>query len=263
MEFVINQLRRLLGFFLLRFFVYPSVKSDALFMLTIEILAQIAAVDGKISAAEISTIENYARDHLGVSKEKHVKVLRTLRNTRKSPKEFRKHVSTLYQAVTGNKILLEAIFDVILAVAYADGVFRKEERALWEQALLICKFTPDDMRRMLARHMESQRFAEYVNSSQKRSSQNRGGYRKVRGRRGAASQRFSSQYQPRCYEILGAKQSDTFDSIKKRYRKLAKESHPDKVVGLGAPEEFRKTVEARFREIQTAYEEVCRLRGES
>jgi DnaJ like chaperone protein len=61
------------------------------------------------------------------------------------------------------------------------------------------------------------------------------------------------------YKILGITTTATNDQIKKAYRNLAKEYHPDKVSYLG--EEFKKSAEEKFKKINDAYESIKVERG--
>lgn len=61
------------------------------------------------------------------------------------------------------------------------------------------------------------------------------------------------------YKILGVDSSASVDEIKKAYRKLAVEYHPDKVSYLG--EDFRKNAEEKFQKINEAYETIKKERG--
>jgi DnaJ like chaperone protein len=56
------------------------------------------------------------------------------------------------------------------------------------------------------------------------------------------------------FTVLGVKRNASGREIKEAYRRLAGQYHPDKVMHLG--EEFREMAERRFREIQSAYEEI-------
>ena len=54
------------------------------------------------------------------------------------------------------------------------------------------------------------------------------------------------------YEVLGVAKGSSEADIKKAYRSLAKEYHPDKLVGVS--EGVKKISEEKFREINEAYE---------
>ena len=54
-------------------------------------------------------------------------------------------------------------------------------------------------------------------------------------------------YEKDLYKILGVSKNDNPDAVKKAYRKLAKDLHPDKTKG-------DKKLEDRFKEVSEAYE---------
>lgn len=61
------------------------------------------------------------------------------------------------------------------------------------------------------------------------------------------------------YAVLGITASATDEEIKKAYRKMARENHPDKVGYMG--EDIRKSAEEKFMAINNAYERVKKQRN--
>ncbi len=63
------------------------------------------------------------------------------------------------------------------------------------------------------------------------------------------------------YEALGLTPSASESEIKRRYRKLMSENHPDKLAARGLPESMRAVAEERSREINAAYDLIKEARG--
>lgn len=61
------------------------------------------------------------------------------------------------------------------------------------------------------------------------------------------------------YRILGITPDATDEEVKKAYRKMAVQYHPDKVATLG--EDVQKAAEEKFKAVSQAYESICRERG--
>jgi DnaJ like chaperone protein len=62
------------------------------------------------------------------------------------------------------------------------------------------------------------------------------------------------------YQALGVKKTDSDADIKKTYRRLIREFHPDKLMGQGLPEDMLKKATERSQEIQAAYDLIKRYR---
>lgn len=58
------------------------------------------------------------------------------------------------------------------------------------------------------------------------------------------------------YAMLGIEESASDAEVKKAYRKLATEYHPDKIMSQGLPDDFHKFAEDKFKQINEAYESV-------
>ena len=61
------------------------------------------------------------------------------------------------------------------------------------------------------------------------------------------------------YKVLGVAPSATDDEVRKAYRRLALEHHPDRVATLG--EDIRRAAEKKFQEINEAKERIFKARG--
>ena len=67
----------------------------------------------------------------------------------------------------------------------------------------------------------------------------------------AEAEHFSTE---KAYSVLGANRDETMSEIKKRYRKLVKEHHPDIIRGQGASQSIIDEATAKLQEINEAYE---------
>lgn len=64
------------------------------------------------------------------------------------------------------------------------------------------------------------------------------------------------------YRVLGVNESDDMESIKKAYRKLIKEYHPDIIKSQGKDEVYMQEATAKTQEINQAYEMIKKQRGD-
>lgn len=75
-----------------------------------------------------------------------------------------------------------------------------------------------------------------------------------------AGQPSSAQQVDDAYKALGVSPSASDAEIKKVYRKLMSENHPDKLAGRGLPESMREMAEERTGEISHAYDVIKEAR---
>ncbi|MGI9405931.1 MAG: TerB family tellurite resistance protein [Hyphomicrobiaceae bacterium] len=73
--------------------------------------------------------------------------------------------------------------------------------------------------------------------------------------------RFAPKDKSSPYDILGVTPDIGDEALKKHYRKLIAENHPDRAMARGMPEEFITIATEKSAAINEAYEEIARERG--
>ncbi|OAZ93432.1 co-chaperone DjlA [Halomonas sp. G11] len=78
----------------------------------------------------------------------------------------------------------------------------------------------------------------------------------------ANSQGASEEALKDAYRVLGVSEDASDAEVKKAYRRLMSQNHPDKLAGKGLPESMREVAQARTSEISNAYERIREARGQ-
>ncbi|MCK5769860.1 co-chaperone DjlA [Algiphilus sp.] len=63
------------------------------------------------------------------------------------------------------------------------------------------------------------------------------------------------------YEVLGVSPEASDDEVKRAYRKLVNENHPDRLAAKGLPESMRPMAEEKTRDLTTAYDRIKSARA--
>ena len=83
------------------------------------------------------------------------------------------------------------------------------------------------------------------------------------GGAGGASGPSRADELARAYEALGVSSEASDQQIKRAYRKLISEHHPDKLIGQGMPEDMIKDATERSQEIRKAYDLIKQARAQA
>jgi DnaJ like chaperone protein len=80
---------------------------------------------------------------------------------------------------------------------------------------------------------------------------------------GGGARRPARQVEPieQAYAKLGLNRDASDSEVKKAYRRLVSQYHPDKLVSHGLPEEMMEMAKVRVREVNKAYDQIKQARG--
>lgn len=194
----------------------------AFFLGAFSMLAKLAQADGRVSEEEMDSIEHFMVHDLQLNEQSRGVAITIFNTALQSPGTFQDFARQFYDHFRIQPQLLDLMIDIMLRVSIADGVMSDSEEQLIQFAVR----------------------AFHISDSQ---------YSAIRSRYVSDVDKY--------YAILGCSRSDPDDQIKRQYRKLVQEYHPDKIASKGLPEEFTRLAEEKFREIQQAYDAVKKERG--
>lgn len=198
------------------------------------LLGMIAKADGRVSETEIEAIEPLLPD--GPVREH---AIAAFREGRDSPQMLEPTVAQLFSGVSAGQV--DGLFDLFCRLALVDGGLSPPERDLLERI----------ERLLFGTTVRTARYAgQWTGGASSRSD---GG----RSRRSRTASRPQSATDP--HKVMGLPRPTTRAAIKKRYRELAKQHHPDRVRGRGVPEEAVRAAEQQMRDINVARDELMAI----
>ncbi|MGH1349260.1 MAG: TerB family tellurite resistance protein [Methyloligellaceae bacterium] len=136
---------------------------------------------------------------------------------------YEAYADQLAKIFRNNKDLLRDVLEGLFHIAKADGIIHPNEEDFLIEVSRRFGFSETEFKYTMARHIQTSE---------------------------------------RCpYDVLEVSREISDADLKKHYRKLVMENHPDKLVSRGVPEEFVKLATDKLAAINEAYDEIAKERG--
>lgn len=201
-------------------------------------LGHINKADGRVTKAEIEAAEALMR-RLQLTETERQHAIRYFQQGKEAGfdladtlREFARHSMLRHE--------LRIMFvELLLEAAVSDGALTANEQAILVQACTALNIPAHVFNAMLRA-------------------------RQAGGGSGPGGQRHppsSAQSLQQSYATLGIKSDASAQEVKRAYRKLVSQYHPDKLVSQGLPDEMMEVSKKRVREINAAYDEIKASRG--
>jgi DnaJ like chaperone protein len=207
---------------------------EVFFEATFSVMGHLAKSDGRVSEQEIA-LARQVMARMGLTEKSRLEAIRLFNLGKQADFALDDVLGRFRQVCLRRRNLGQMFVEIQLHAAYADGILNPAERTL---LLHICQqlgFSAHDFQRLDAMIRAELHAAQ--------------------GGRGAKTSLEDA------YAILNldAKASDA--EVKRAYRRLMNQHHPDKLVAKGLPEEMMKLAEEKTHEIRAAYERIREARG--
>lgn len=209
----------------------------AFFTTTFSVMGHLAKADGRVSADEISMAEHVMRQ-MNLQPEQRRVAVRLFNEGKQDDFPLYEVLDQFHRECHRRINLIQMFLEILIATALADGRLDDAERGV---LLSICQhlgIPRPYFEQLLAMVRGQQNFAG----------------------EGSAGGIATGARLKDAYAVLGVKESATDDEIKKAYRRLMNQHHPDKLVAKGLPEEMMKIATEKTQEIKAAYEKVTTAR---
>jgi DnaJ like chaperone protein len=211
---------------------------DSFFQALFCSLGHLSKADGQVTQAEIRTAESLmARMH--ISGDERQRAIAFFNQGKQPDFRLEEALQTFVQHSALRMDLRQMFLQILVDAAFSSGRITSAEQSVLQR---------------IARelHIPQQVFAAMMFARQ-------GGAR-------AQQEQYSSPGVIRpsldqAFAQLGLKSTASDAEIKRAYRKLVSQYHPDKLVSRGLPEEMMEMAKTRVREINVAYDQIKSTRG--
>ena len=197
--------------------------------LFVALVAKVAKADGKVDALEAQLVGLLFDDISAVfpDPEKTKSILKEIFEDEKDNFTNLDNVAnTLAQAIKHDKAKEQQFMGFLIQLAFIDGEVSKSEDEILQTIAHAFEFDPD------AYHAIFEQFENMMKN--------------ITPKANIAD----------AYKVLGVSQSDDMATIKKAYRKLVRQYHPDIIKSQGKSESYMQEATAKTQEINQAYEMV-------
>jgi DnaJ like chaperone protein len=205
------------------------------FTTTFSVMGHLAKADGRVSEDEIAVARGVMR-RMKLTSEQTTAAIKLFTEGKRTDFPLSRVLQSLRACAQGRRDVLHTFVEIQLQAALADGNLHPDtRRVLWQ----VCSEL--DISRLELAQLEA--------------------IARAQGRRANPTRAAPTDRLAHAYGVLGVERSASDDDLKKAYRRLMSQHHPDKLVSRGLPQEMVDLARDKAREINTAYDLIKETRG--
>ena len=209
-------------------------------------LGHLSKADGQVTETEIRMVESLMQ-RMQITGEDRQRAIRYFNRGKQAGFDLEAALHSFVKYSVVRQDLRLMFMEIIVEAAFSSGRVSQEEHAVLLRIARALRIP-----RQLFTAMCQARGAPA-------SGYGRGSYDQARSYR--ASSGTTTRTMDQAYAQLGLTRKASDGEVKKAYRKLVSQYHPDKLVSRGLPEEMMNIAKTRVREINTAYDQIKQARG--
>tara|TARA_R110001583_G_scaffold11613_9_gene52246 strand:- start:39694 stop:40509 length:816 start_codon:yes stop_codon:yes gene_type:complete len=214
-------------------------KQKAFFETAFSVMGHVAKAKGHVTNTDIQVANAYM-DQMNLHGDARVQAQTSFTKGKNADFALVDTLQKFVNILHGDRNVLQMFLAIQVQVAYADGVIDEKEKSLLYTIAENLSFSRFELDRLIQMIQGQQHFHQGGQSGQQ--------YNKA-------------QSEGDAYKVLGIESSATDKEVKRAYRKLMSQNHPDKLASKGLPKEMMELAKEKAQDIQKAYEVLRTNRG--
>lgn len=228
------------------FFDNSSVsEKQALFSYTcFAVMGHIAKSNGRVNEQHISAASRFM-DEMGLTGDARRDAQNAFRSGKQADFPFKSVLKDFRDRFSGRYDLIQLFLEIQIQMAFSDGELSDKERDLLKQVSKYIGINNTHFKFILKRYIAEFEFHRYQHTKQNQQQSHRSSTNKAED---------TALTKSAALQVLGLDSNADEKAIKKAYRKLMAQHHPDKLVSQGLPPEMMQLAKQKSQDIQAAYE---------
>jgi DnaJ like chaperone protein len=206
------------------------------FYTTFSVMGHMAKANGQVSQHEIAFANAYM-DKMALSPSMRQQAQDAFTEGKTVGFALEERLRKFKRTCGNRQDLLLMFLEIQIQVAFSDGELDPQERSVLHTIAKMLGYSPRELDKLLEMIIAGAAFH-----------QQGGGF----------GQATSPDQLSNAYKVLGVKDDSDFKDVKKSYRKLMSQHHPDKLIAKGLPPEMMEAAKQKTQEIQAAYDLVSK-----
>ena len=217
------------------------------------VMGHVAKAKGQVTRQEIE-LATQVMDRMGLSGEQRRIAQDAFRQGKEADFPLDQVLEKIRILTSGRFDLLQIFIELQVSSAFADGELDPSERELLFKIAAGLGFSAQQLEQRLRMQEAAFRFQRGGGF---------GGQQQYSGQQqsGSWQQESAASQLEDAYEILGVSADADAKAIKRAYRKLMNEHHPDKLIAKGLPPEMMNVAKEKSQQIQHAYDVIKKVKG--
>jgi DnaJ like chaperone protein len=208
---------------------------EAVFLGTVfTLMGKIAKADGRVSEQEVAHVEQMF-NKLGMAAQHRQQAIALFKKGATADFDIKPAMHEFMSVCGHTASLRQMLLTYLIVMALADGNLDPAEEALLKEIAGYLGYSQEVFQQLMAMIINQSHFA--------------------------GGQASTASGLDDAYKALGMTKDNSDQEIKRAYRKLMSQYHPDKLMGQGMPEDMIAMATAQAQEVQTAYDLIKKSRG--